>query len=46
MKEQDRTMARDLSETDICIMLDGVFKATIIRILPELEKKWETSVRP
>ena len=38
MKEQDKAMARDLSETDISNMPEGEFKATIIKILNGLEK--------
>jgi len=38
MKEQDKAMARDLSQTGISDMPDGEFKATIIRILTVLEK--------
>ena len=45
MKEQDKAMARDLSETDISNMPDGELKATFIRILIGLERRRETSVR-
>ena len=38
MKEQDKAMARDLNETDISNMPDGVLKAMIIRIITGLEK--------
>ena len=41
MKEQDKAIARDLSETDISNMPDEEFKATIIRKLTRLEKKVE-----
>ena len=41
MKEQDKVMARDLSETDIRNMPDGTFKATITRILTGFEKTME-----
>ena len=41
MKEQDKAIIRDLSETDVSKMLDGVFKAIIIRILTGLEKRVE-----
>ena len=41
MKEQDKTMAIYLSETDTSNMSDGQFKATIIRILTGLEKRIE-----
>ena len=37
MKEQDKAMARDLSETDIRNMPAGVFKAMIIRIFTGFE---------
>ena len=33
MKEQDKVMARDLSETDISDMPDGKYKSKIIKIL-------------
>jgi len=39
MKEQDKAIARDLSETDIRNMPEGKFKAMIIRILTELETR-------
>jgi len=39
MKEQDKAMARDLSETDISTMRDREFKITIMRILTGLEKR-------
>jgi len=39
MKEQDKVMAGDLSETDVSNMPDGEFKAMIIRILSRLEKR-------
>lgn len=38
MKEQEKAMARDLSEADISDMLDGVFKM-IIRIHIGLRKE-------
>ena len=38
-KEQDRAIARGLSETHISNMTDGEFKVTIIRILTGLEKR-------
>ena len=41
MKEKNKAIARDLSETDINIMPVGEFKATIIRILTGLEKRIE-----
>ena len=41
MKEQDKTMAKDLNETDISNMPHGVFKTMIIRILTGLEKRVE-----
>ena len=39
MKEQDKVMARDLSQTDINNMSDGEFKAPIFRIFTGLEKR-------
>ena len=45
MKEQDKTMARELHKRDINNMLDGEFKAMIIKLL-DLRKEWKTSVRP
>ena len=39
MKEQDKAMGGDLSETDISNMLDRELKA------PDLRKKWRTSVK-
>ena len=39
MKEQDKVMARDLSEIDISNMYDREFKATIRRIPAGLEKR-------
>jgi len=41
MKEQDKAKATDLNETDISDMPGGESKATIIRILAELEKRIE-----
>lgn len=41
MKEQDKAMAGDLSETDIRNMPDGELKVKIIRILSGLEKRGE-----
>jgi len=41
MKEQSQTMARDQSKTDISNMPDTEFKAMIIKILTELEKRVE-----
>ena len=41
MKEQNNIMARDLSETDISNMLDGEFKATIIKIQTGPENRIE-----
>ena len=41
MKEQDKAMARDLSKTDINNVPDRLLKATIIRMLTELEKRIE-----
>ena len=41
MKEQDKAIIRDLSETDVSKMPDGVFKAIIVRILTGLEKRVE-----
>ena len=38
MKEQEKAIARDLSETDMSDMPDREFKAMIIRILTRLEK--------
>ena len=46
MKEQDEAMARYLSKTDTSNMIDREFKAIIIRIPAELEKKLKPSVRP
>ena len=43
MKEQDKTIARDLSETDISNMPDREFKGMIIMILTGLEKRGKTS---
>lgn len=40
MKEQDKAMARDLSETDRSNMPDGEFEATM-KILTGLEKRVE-----
>ena len=39
MKEQDKAMGRDLSKTDISNILDGEFKAIIMRIFTGLEKR-------
>ena len=39
IKEQDKTMSRDLNETDINNMPAGESKATIIRLLTGLEKR-------
>ena len=39
MKEQDKVMARGLSETDITNMPDRDLKAKTIRILTGLEKR-------
>ena len=39
--KEDKSMVRDLSETDISNMPDGEFKATMIRILTGLEKRME-----
>ena len=41
MKEHDKATAGDLKETDINNMPEGVFKATIIRMLTGLEKRVE-----
>ena len=41
MREQDKTTAREPSETDISNMPDGEFKVMIIRILTGLEKRVE-----
>ena len=41
MREQDKAIARDLSETYISSMADGKLKATIKRISTELEKRTE-----
>ena len=41
MKEQDKTIARDLSETDTSHMPDREFKLIITRILTGLEKGLE-----
>ena len=41
MKEQDKAMAKDLSNTDISNMPDGEFKVTIIRIHTGLEERIE-----
>ena len=38
MKEEDKAMARYLSETDIINMPDGEFKVMIIKILTGIEK--------
>ena len=43
MKEQDKTIARDLSETDISNMPDREVKGMIIMILTGLEKRGKTS---
>jgi len=43
MKEQDKAIARDLSETDIRNMSDREFKAMTIRILTGLEKRIENN---
>lgn len=39
MKEQDKVIARDLSETDPSNMASGEFKETNIRILSGLENR-------
>ena len=39
MMEQDKAMARDLSETDISNMPNGKVNTTIIRTPTELEKR-------
>ena len=39
MKEQDKAMARDVSEIKISNMPERQFKATIIRILAGIEKR-------
>jgi len=39
MKEHNKATATDLSETDISNMPDTEFKAMIIKILTELEKR-------
>ena len=41
MKIQDKTMARDIRETDLNDMPDGVFKTVFIRVLTGLEKRVE-----
>ena len=41
MKEQDKAIARDLTETDTSNMPDEEFKATIIRILTGIDKRIE-----
>ena len=41
MKGKSKTMARDLSDTDISKMPDEEIKATIIRILTGLSKRIE-----
>ena len=41
MKEQDKAMARDVSEIKISNMPERQFKATIIRILTGLKKRIE-----
>ena len=41
VKEQEKFMAKDVIETDISNILDGEFKATIIKILTGLEKRME-----
>ena len=41
MKEQDKAMARHVSETDVSNMPDGVFKTMFIRVLTGLEKRVE-----
>ena len=41
MKEKDKVTARDLRETEISNMLDGVFKAIILRTLSGFEKSVE-----
>ena len=44
MKEQDKTIARELSVTNISNMPDREFKIMIIKTFTGLE--WRTSVRP
>ena len=39
MKEEEKATARDISETDISNMPDGVFEAMIIRVFTGLEKR-------
>ena len=46
MKEQDKTTARDLSETDINNMPHRDFKVMIIKTLTGHEKEWRTSLIP
>ena len=41
MKKQDKVIGRDPSETGISNMLDGNFKAIIIRTLTGIEKSIE-----
>ena len=41
MKEQDKAMARDLSETDISYMPDRELKLMIMKILTGLKKRVE-----
>jgi len=41
MKEEDKTTARDLSETDINNMPDREFKVMVIKILTGFEKRVE-----
>ena len=46
MKEQDKTIVRDLSETDTSNIPNREFKIMIIRYSLDLRKEWKTSVRP
>ena len=39
MKEQDKAIAREISETDVSYMSDEELKTIIIRILTGLEKR-------
>ena len=45
MKKQDKSTARELNEMEICNMPEREFKVMIIKILTELGKRVETSVR-
>lgn len=44
MEEQDQTIARDLSKTDISNMADREFKVMTVKILSRLEKSVENII--